>query len=88
MSDIFCLISQKKEPAFIVFEDKNIIAFLDKEPFSNGHTIIIPKKHYEDINDIDKRLLQKIIFEASVISKKIKKSSDTTERLYSIIREN
>lgn len=72
MLDVFCLISQKKEPAHIIFEDEDVIAFLDKEPFSDGHTLIIPKKHYKDINEIDKKVLQKIIITASIISKKIK----------------
>jgi histidine triad (HIT) family protein len=54
---VFCKIIKKEEPASIVYEDADFLAFLDFKPFAEGHTLVIPKKHYECIYDIpDKEL--------------------------------
>ncbi|HEY4519988.1 MAG TPA: HIT family protein [Candidatus Paceibacterota bacterium] len=50
---IFCSIATKKVPADIVYEDEHTLAFLDAKPANPGHTLIIPKKHTENIFDID-----------------------------------
>lgn len=49
---IFCKISQKKIPGEIVYEDDNFIAFLDIRPLNPGHVLVIPKKHYRWVWDI------------------------------------
>ena len=53
MTCIFCDILAGKRDGHIVYEDKNHIAFLDKYPIDDGHTLVIPKKHYERITDMD-----------------------------------
>ena len=72
MDCIFCKIVEGKIPSLKIYEDDVILAFLDINPDSNGHTLIIPKKHYKDINDIDELTLSKI-FECA---KKMKKGVD------------
>ena len=52
MDCIFCKIAKKEIPAKIVTETENSIAFLDAFPLSRGHTLIIPKHHYEKVQDI------------------------------------
>jgi len=52
MDCLFCGIVSKKVAARVVFESADSIAFLDINPRSPGHTLIIPKKHYEDITTI------------------------------------
>jgi histidine triad (HIT) family protein len=47
MECVFCKIVNKELPAFTVYEDENFMAFLDIRPMNPGHTLIIPKKHYE-----------------------------------------
>ncbi|PIR68520.1 HIT family protein [Candidatus Nomurabacteria bacterium CG10_big_fil_rev_8_21_14_0_10_35_16] len=42
---IFCKIINKEIPADKVYEDDNFLAFLDIQPVSTGHILIIPKKH-------------------------------------------
>ena len=51
-SCIFCKIAQRKAPASRIYEDAQVFAFLDIRPLNEGHTLIIPKKHYETIFDI------------------------------------
>lgn len=49
MDCVFCKIVDGKIPAKIIMESKNSIAFLDAFPVSKGHTLVIPKKHYEKL---------------------------------------
>ncbi len=49
---IFCKIIKKEIPAEIVYEDDDFLAFLDINPRSAGHTLLIPKKHYRWVWDI------------------------------------
>lgn len=52
MSCVFCLINEGKIPAKKVFENENVVAFLDISQATYGHTLVLPKKHYENIIDI------------------------------------
>jgi histidine triad (HIT) family protein len=49
---IFCKIAKKEVPANIVYEDDKFIAFLDINPQSPGHTLVIPKDHYRWVWDV------------------------------------
>jgi histidine triad (HIT) family protein len=55
---IFCKIVRKEAPASVVYEDAQVIAFTDIRPVNEGHTLVIPKKHYEDIFDTPDDLLE------------------------------
>ena len=55
-----------------VYEDKNTLAFLDIKPFSRGHCLVVPKKHFESIFDISEDSLQRVAVVAKKISEKIK----------------
>ena len=52
MDCIFCKIAKKEIPSKIITETKNSIAFLDVFPLSRGHTLVIPKCHYEKVQDM------------------------------------
>ena len=49
---IFCKILAKDIPCNKVYEDDDVIAFLDIRPISDGHTIVIPKKHIQDLENM------------------------------------
>jgi histidine triad (HIT) family protein len=52
---IFCKIAKKEIPAYVVYEDKDYMAFLDINPRNPGHCLVIPKAHYRwvwDVKDI------------------------------------
>ncbi|MFT4308970.1 MAG: HIT family protein [Candidatus Woesearchaeota archaeon] len=49
---IFCKIIAKEIPSAIIYEDREYIAFLDINPVNKGHTLVIPKKHYANINEL------------------------------------
>ncbi len=54
---IFCKIVNRQAPASVVYEDSQILAFMDIRPVSEGHTLVIPKQHYVDIFDTPQDLL-------------------------------
>lgn len=47
MDCLFCKIVNKEIPNFTVFEDEHTLAFLDIFPHAVGHTVVIPKKHFD-----------------------------------------
>lgn len=51
-SCIFCNIVAGKIPAHVVYEDASFFAFLDINPVSPGHTLVIPKQHYRWVWDV------------------------------------
>lgn len=73
--DIFCKIIKGEIPSRVVFEDEIVKVIMDVNPRSNGHLLIIPKEHYQDLFDIDIDALSHIM----EVSKKIGKL--LTERL-------
>ncbi len=50
---IFCSIAEGEIPANVVYEDEKVIAFLDANPVSKGHTLVVPKEHVDDIHDAE-----------------------------------
>ena len=57
MNCIFCKITNKEIESNIVYENNNIIAFLDADPINEGHILIVPKKHYLDIEELPAEIL-------------------------------
>lgn len=83
---IFCKIISGKIPAAKVYEDDNVLCFLDIMPANKGHTLIIPKKHYETLLDIPEEDLGYLL----VASKKIARalSSSVGNGSYNIVMNN
>jgi len=73
MDCIFCKIINQEIPCFKIYEDDFVLSFLDINPVAPGHTLIIPKKHFENIFECEEEYLSKIISVAQKISQKIKK---------------
>lgn len=49
----FCRIIARESPAYIVYEDEDNLAFLDILPLRPGHTLVIPKKHVQQLSHLD-----------------------------------
>jgi histidine triad (HIT) family protein len=52
MDCLFCKIVAKEIPCHKVWEDENVLAFLDIHPCAKGHTVIIPKKHFGNLSEM------------------------------------
>ena len=68
MDCLFCKIINGEVPSYTIYEDEFVKCFLDIDPISEGHTLIVPKKHFTDIHDIDMEYLTKILETAKKIS--------------------
>ena len=60
MDCIFCKIISKDVPAKILYEDEYSISFLDAFPVAKGHTLVVPKKHFAQIQDMSSDINQKL----------------------------
>jgi len=54
---IFCEIVRGEIPSSKVFENEKVLAFLDINPVSKGHTLVIPKAHYAGFSEVPAELL-------------------------------
>jgi histidine triad (HIT) family protein len=54
---IFCKIIQKDIPNAIIYENEKFLAFMDRYPINQGHTLIIPKHHYNTILDMPQAIV-------------------------------
>lgn len=53
---IFCQIASKEAPASLVYEDEEIISFLDSAPVNAGHLLVLSKQHAYSLADLDERI--------------------------------
>ncbi len=56
---IFCKMVAGQIPVTKIYEDKVVLAFLDIGPLSDGHTLVIPKQHFEKLHDCPAELLSR-----------------------------
>jgi histidine triad (HIT) family protein len=57
---IFCKIIKGEVPSYTIYENDNIKVFMDISPIAKGHSLVIPKKHYTDLMDIDTEILREM----------------------------
>lgn len=75
---LFCKIVRKEAFAAILYEDDEILSFMDIRPINEGHALIIPKKHAVLVEELDNELYLKLFTIARKIAKKIKKKIPET----------
>lgn len=72
MSDcIFCKIRDGQLPSAKIYEDDELLAFLDITPINPGHTLVIPKQHYVDIRDMPEALIGSLFAKSKEIAKAV-----------------
>jgi len=74
MDCIFCEIASKVSEAEIVFENEKIVAFLDINPINYGHTLVIPKVHYDNFLTVPAEELTAITKLAQYLAGSIKRA--------------
>ena len=71
---IFCKIIEKEIPSKVVYEDNAVLAILDISQANLGHTLVMPKKHYDNLLSIADNDYLKVMDVAKKIAKKIDQS--------------
>jgi len=69
---VFCAIAAGEIPSFKVYEDDLVLAYLDINPFTNGHTLVIPKEHSEGLLDTDEATLAAVIARVKKVAAHLK----------------
>ena len=59
--DVFCKIVNGDIPCYKVYEDEYVLAFLDISQVTKGHTLVIPKKHYDNFLAVPKDLMHRVM---------------------------
>ena len=68
---IFCKIIKGEIPSKKIYEDDNVLAILDISQATKGHTLIMPKKHYDNLLEIPDEELKNVMVVAKKVAKKI-----------------
>ena len=71
---LFCRIVAGEVSAAIVFEDENSLAFLDHRPVFQGHSLLIPKAHFETLADLPPKLVGPFFTNAQLLSKAVEQA--------------
>ncbi len=71
MSCIFCMIANHEINSSVIYEDDQVIAFLDLSQVTKGHTLVVPKKHYANILECDSETLAHLIQVTQMLAKRI-----------------
>jgi len=69
---VFCAIAAGEIPCFKVYEDDLVLAYLDINPFTKGHALVIPKAHSEGLVDTDDATLATIIARVKKVAAHLK----------------
>jgi histidine triad (HIT) family protein len=70
----FCQIVAGDEPGHVVFEDERTLAFLDNRPLFPGHSLLVPRDHYETLGDLPDELVGPLFEAARLLSVAIPKA--------------
>lgn len=74
MKSIFTRIIEREIPAYIVYEDDLVIAFLDISQATKGHTLVVPKKAYENLYEMPDELASHVMKISIKLAKAIQKA--------------
>ena len=69
---LFCEIKNGNIPSYKIYEDNICLAFLDISQATIGHTLIIPKKHFDDIFSLDEETSKHLFNVTRILAKRIK----------------
>ncbi len=68
---VFCKMVAGQIPVIKIYEDEVVLAFLDIGPVSDGHTLVIPKQHFEKLHDCPAELLGRVSSRLGKIAKAV-----------------
>jgi len=71
---IFCKIIGGAIPASVVYEDEHALAFMDINPVNPGHTLVVPKAHFQEVGEMDEAIGAHLFKVAMRVEKALRKS--------------
>lgn len=76
MNCLFCDILEGKKQGHFIYEDEKYVALLDKYPIDVGHSLVMPRKHYEKIVDMPEDMVGELFSKIPKIAKAVLKATD------------
>lgn len=73
---LFCRIVSGELPSTVVYEDENSVAFLDHRPLFPGHTLLVPREHFETLGDLPELLVGPYFNAAQLLARAIESALD------------
>jgi len=70
----FCAIVKGEAGGYVVFEDEKSLAFFDHRPLMKGHTILVPKEHYETFEALPEELVAHLFKNAQTLSRAVEEA--------------
>jgi histidine triad (HIT) family protein len=84
---IFCKIVKGEIPSTKLFENENVLSFLDIMPASKGHALVIPKKHYRTLLDVPHEELKEVMEAVQKVAAAIMSSVESAEG-FNVVQSN
>jgi len=72
---IFCKIIRGEIPSSVIFEDEQCIAFMDAFPIAEGHCLLIPRRHYVNMFDVDLDVVAYLAKNLADLTKRVQKAT-------------
>lgn len=72
-----CMLAKKQLPVNVIYEDEYVTCILDIDPYNDGHTLILPKNHFLDVDEFDIKTANAVMDASILISKAIKEAYNT-----------
>lgn len=76
---VFCKIVNNEITSYKIYEDNDVLAFLDISQVTIGHTLVIPKKHVENVFELDSNTAAKLFSKIPLIANKLKQSLNVND---------
>jgi histidine triad (HIT) family protein len=76
---VFCKLVRRQGPVSVVFEDSEVLAFLDIKPVNPGHALVIPKQHVKYLADLPRASGAKLFERAMAVAEAIRNSHVKSE---------
>jgi histidine triad (HIT) family protein len=73
---LFCAIACGKIPAYIVYEDTDVVAFLDNNPLFPGHVLVCPREHYMTLTDLSADLVGPLFSRTQLLARAVESALD------------
>ena len=73
---LFCRIVSGEVSAVVVYEDANTVAFLDHRPLFPGHTLLVPREHYETLVDLPAAQVGPFFKNAQLLSRAVESAME------------
>jgi len=76
---VFCAIVERRAEASFVYEDDAVMAFLDVQPVTDGHVLVIPQEHLPHLADVPRELLAHMVGVAQAVAAALRRTSVACE---------